>query len=650
MRTPKLDDKLRLHTSSLASDPRHRKWIGLAAVIAAVVFVAVAWTTGRFRHDDPSPSVAAIGDAVPELPSTDALGQVATPLSSKQQELQRRKFDPANDGWHTEDFIERIHLPLSTLKAVLTQPGPITAKDVAGVVTDGFVASPMRPNSLTDSFRQGPLTVRRPSNNASATPLPAHRGAEGLAAALGELRAPLEGATDFFAHAKTVRVDLADDVATTRMLLEIAGNARVSGAPSVVQIHATYECQWRFADSESPRLAAIRTLNYEESLCTGNPWLADVTRAVLEHNAAYRDQLAYGLNHWLGRIERSHDMDVYGRHGMAVGDVNGDGLDDVYLCQPGGLPNRLFVQNPDGTATDRAHDAGIDWLDRTASAIFADLDNDGHQDLVVATFSGLLVMQNNGKGRFELKTTLPLTDNDVQSLSAVDYDNDGDLDLYICTEFANLARYQGAPPPRFVYHDANDGGKNVLFRNELGRWKFTDVTEAVGLDADNRRHSLAAAWEDFDNDGDQDLYVANDYGQKCLYRNDGGKFINIAAAAGVTDFGSGMSVAWGDVNRDGWMDLYVANMFSSAGNRITRQAGFMTGIDVPTRQIYQRFAKGNSLFANQADGSFREIGGDAGVEMGRWAWSSLFADLNNDGWEDILVDNGYITGDETDDL
>jgi hypothetical protein len=470
------------------------------------------------------------------------------------------------------------------------------------------------------------------------------------------LRAPLEGATDPHAHIKTIRVQLDGDRATTRLLFEIAGNVNESGVPSVVQLHATYESEWRLASTAAPRLASIRLLDYEEARGAGKPWLADVTRSMLEHNPAYREQLSFGLNHWLGRIERSHDMDIYGRHGMAVGDVNGDGLDDVYLCQPGGLPNRLLVQNLDGTATDRSHEAGVDWLDRTASALFVDLNNDGRQDLIVATFSGLVVMENDGQGRFALKATLPMVDNDVQSLSAVDYDNDGDLDLYICTEFANLARYKNTPPPRFIYHDANDGGKNVLFRNDIGRgaarttWSFTDVTAETGLDTDNRRHSLAAAWEDFDNDGDQDLYVANDYGQKCLYRNDGGNFSNIAARAGVTDYGSGMSVTWGDVDRDGWMDLYVANMFSSAGNRITRQAGFMAGIDAPTREIYQRFAKGNSLFANQANGTFREIGADAGVEIGRWAWSSLFADLNNDGWEDLLVSNGYITGDETDDL
>ena len=105
-----------------------------------------------------------------------------------------------------------------------------------------------------------------------------------------------------------------------------------------------------------------------------------------------------------------------------------------------------------------------------------------------------------------------------------------------------------------------------------------------------------------------------------------------------------------DINGDGYMDLYVGNMFSSAGNRITRQAMFRTGDDARTKAIYSRFAKGNTLFSGSDTGKFLEMDASIGVEMGRWAWSSLFADMNNDGWQDLLVANGHVSGVDTNDL
>ena len=183
-----------------------------------------------------------------------------------------------------------------------------------------------------------------------------------------------------------------------------------------------------------------------------------------------------------------------------------------------------------------------------------------------------------------------------------------------------------------------------------GDLSFADVTESAGLTDGGDRYTLAASWEDFDNDGDPDLYVTNDFGKNYLYRNDGGKFENVAPDAGVEDIGSGMSVAWGDYDRDGFVDLYVGNMFSSAGNRVTTQPEFRAEEDAETREIYRRLAKGNSLFKNRGDGTFAEVGGDAGVELGRWAWSSLFADINNDGWDDLVVANGYITTPDSGDL
>ena len=107
-----------------------------------------------------------------------------------------------------------------------------------------------------------------------------------------------------------------------------------------------------------------------------------------------------------------------------------------------------------------------------------------------------------------------------------------------------------------------------------------DVTQETGLNQNNSRYTLSASWNDFDLDGDQDLYVANDFGRNNLYRNDEGKFIDIAAEAGVEDLSAGMGVCWGDYNQDGLMDLYVSNMFSSAGNRVATSVSFALRIPV----------------------------------------------------------------------
>ena len=164
----------------------------------------------------------------------------------------------------------------------------------------------------------------------------------------------------------------------------------------------------------------------------------------------------------------------------------------------------------------------------------------------------------------------------------------------------------------------------------------------------NHRHSLAASWEDADNDGDQDLYVANDYGQNCFYVNNHGLFEEVAVDRGVLDYGSGMSVTWGDSDRDGDMDLYIGNMFSAAGSRIVKESTFLPG--AKTRGLYQRFVRGNSLFENGGDASFSGVIDAGGASQGRWSWSSIFADLNNDGWEDLFAANGYITTEDTGDL
>ena len=199
------------------------------------------------------------------------------------------------------------------------------------------------------------------------------------------------------------------------------------------------------------------------------------------------------------------------------------------------------------------------------------------------------------------------------------------------------------------YHDANNGSPNVLFRNE-GRFRFVDVTKRSGLDQNNRRYSFAAAWEDYDNDGDLDIYVANDFGRNNLYRNDGGRFKDVAVETGVEDVGAGMSVSWGDYDRDGRPDLYVGNMFSAAGNRIVFQSQFAAGHSDEDVALLRRTARGNTLLANSGEGRFLDRSELAGVTEGYWAWSSNFADLNNDGWLDLVVANGFLSGEVPGDL
>jgi tetratricopeptide (TPR) repeat protein len=376
------------------------------------------------------------------------------------------------------------------------------------------------------------------------------------------------------------------------------------------------------------------------------PAFVDVTAGAFGSVDSYRDQLLHGADYWRTILDGAIGVDVYGNNGVAAGDFDGDGFDDLYVCQHAGLPNRLYRNRGDGTFEDVTERSGVGVLDNTACALFADFENRGLQDLLVVCGTGPVLFKNNGNGGFELKRNAFKFSRPPQGsfthAALADYDRDGKLDIYLCTYMYYLGLDQYHYP--IPYYDARNGPPNCLFHNE-GNWSFVETTEAAGMNADNDRYSFACAWGDSNSNGLPDLFVANDFGSSQLYRNNGNGTFSVASSqAHVEDVGAGMSCCWCDFDNDGKQDVYVPSMWEAAGQRVSEQAQFHAQAPQRIRKLYQRHARGNALYRNLGDRTFQNVGHEAGVEMGRWSWCSDFLDFDHDGFADLYVTNGYISG------
>ncbi len=557
--------------------------------------------------------------------------------------------DPDADGWDTEVLNVAAGKQLKMLAKAISGQQPLDESKIPDIAAREFSCPDLRPNSLEDVFHGNSFTVYRPTKSKSVGER--HTRHSDLGNALKQMVAPFSQIDKKRASLKISRIQVEGEQIRTAVRVEVSGSV----PRRAIQQTAAWDCTWIWEKrAEAPRLASIKLVSFEEvhAELTGGASLSDQTLAVVGANPSFTAQLLTGSQEWLARLDSSIALETFGHQGVAIGDVNGDDLEDVYVCQSGGLPNRLFVQQADGTAKDLSAEAGVDWLEPSFGALFVDLDNDGDQDLALACDDDVMILTNDGDGKFARVALLPLT-RPGYSLASADYDLDGDLDIFVCVYYSTKSE-RGKLPHPVPFFDAVNGGRNLLWRNDGAvagsSLRFTDATDVVGLNHNNNRWSFAAAWEDYDNDGDLDLYVANDFGRNNLYRNDAGHFSDVAADAGVEDGSFGMSVAWGDYNRDGLMDLYVSNMYSSAGNRVAYQRRFKETLADQTRERYQYLARGNSLFENAGDGTFRDVSRQSGTMMGRWAWSSRFVDINNDGWEDLLVANGWLTNTVSDDL
>jgi tetratricopeptide (TPR) repeat protein len=412
-----------------------------------------------------------------------------------------------------------------------------------------------------------------------------------------------------------------------------------------------WQISWMLSTSEDLTLQSWKVLDETRTRSTA-PVFIDTTKHAFGPNDSYASQFLHGTDYWRTVLDGASGIDIYGHNGVSVADIDGDGFDDLYVCQPAGLPNRLFRNRRDGTFEDITELSGLGVLENTACALFADFENSGRQDVIVVRANGPLLFRNLGGGKFRAKPDAFHFENPPRGTftgaAIADYDRDGWLDIYFCL----YAFYQGTDQYRYPmpYYDAENGPPNFMMQNNRDG-TFSDVTRQSGLDQHNNRFSFCCAWGDYNGNQWPDLYVVNDFGRKNLYRaNADGKFMDVALEAGVEDVGAGMSACWHDFSNDGRQDLYVADMWTAAGLRVSRQGNFQKESSKQVRELYRKHAMGNWLFQNSGDGRFADVSARSGTTMGRWAWSSDAWDFNHDGFLDLYVANGMISGETRDDL
>lgn len=579
----------------------------------------------------------------PEQPVQGAPLCLATSRTSYPPLLEKfiAKLNPASDDFRCEKYADAIQHVLDGWSAALCRSSH-EGTALRNYLAEGITASSLLPSEAKPLRTGGPLRIERRTFRAREI-----EGREMFLDAWVVYVAPWSALETVELQIYGIRVISERPLRIeTDIRCDLVGTARDGSREQRV---GAWHISWmpdKTPDGQQSWIAERWVIDPEIRSQLNGPGFTEITASCLAADSAGMAQLLPGIDHWRTALDGATGIDVYGNHGLAVGDIDGSGFDSFYVCQPSGLPNRLYRNCGDGTFEDITERSGTGILDGTASALFADFQNRGRQDLLVVRTSGPLLFANMGDGRFESRPDAFHFARPPQgtftSAAAADYNRDGLLDIYFCvySYYQGLNQYQFPSP----YYDAQNGPPNYLFRNR-GDGTFEDVTVPSGVDHNNDRFSFAAAWCDYDNDGWPDLYVANDFGRKNLYRNNGdGTFTDIAGKAGVEDYGPGMSTCWLDYDNDGLQDVYVANMWLPEGKRITADDQFLPGADTAVRALYQKHNAGNSLYRNAGNGAFEDKTREAESSMGRWSWSCASWDFDNDGWTDLYVANGFVSG------
>ncbi|MHA4894989.1 VCBS repeat-containing protein [Pedobacter sp. PWIIR3] len=349
----------------------------------------------------------------------------------------------------------------------------------------------------------------------------------------------------------------------------------------------------------------------------------------------------------------------YSGGGVAVGDLNNDGTDEIYFS--GNMTgNRLYRNKGNMQFEDITEKAGVvGRADSWKNGVnMADVNGDGLLDIYVCysgrevspkTRNQLFINQGpNAQGipTFVEEAEKYGVDDPSYSEQSIffDYDKDGDLDLFLCNDNAKVLSNLDDITIKQLKTQEDPAARSKLFRNDNGHFK--DVSKEAGIDMSSLSYGLAGGVADINGDGWPDIYLSNDYAvpDRLYINNKNGTFTDQAPKMldHLSLFSMGNSIT--DVNNDGLQDIFTLDMLPEDDRRQKLLAGLdnyeVFNINLRNGFYYQY--QRNMLQINNGDGSFSEIGQLAGISNTDWSWAPLFADYDNDGWKDLFITNGYM--------